>query len=218
MQMKRYGFKQNQISKQEYSGLTLAEVEKMLITEKPESLYEYIARVSKQWVRLLFALIAMTVLAYGAIYTLGLRQEINELRGSLDYQSGNPPQVENAVQNLPVETTLPVNSAETPQKAAARISEKAGSPSVITPEAENTGQNQAAGVIPPSNPEAVPSSESIVHIVQKGDSLALISRVYYGKEDFAADLAELNNVSDGWTLFAGQEIKVPVKPYKSWVE
>ena len=216
--MKRYGVKQNQISKQEYSGLTLAEVEKMLITEKPESLYENIARVSKQWVRLLFALIAVTVLVYGAIYILGLRQEINELRGNLDYQSVSPPPVDNAVQNLPIETTPPVNSVEKPQKEAAEISEKTDSQAGITPLVENTGQSQTARVIPPSNPEAAPPSESIIHIVQKGDSLALISRLYYGKEDFAADLAELNNVSDGWTLFAGQEIKVPVKPYKSWVK
>jgi LysM repeat protein len=216
--MKRYGVKQNQISEQEYSGLTLAEVEKMLITEKPESLYEYIARVSKQWVRLLFALIAVTVLVYGAIYIRGLRQEINELRGNLDYQSGNPPQLDNAVQNLPVETTPPVNSMETPQKEAAGIIEKTDSPSGVTPQAENTSQNQAAIVIPPSNPEAVPSNESIVHIVQKGDSLALISIIYYGNEDFVPYLAELNDVSDGRTLFAGQEIEVPVKPYKSWVK
>lgn len=208
--MRRYGVKQNQISKQEYSGLTLAEVEKMLITEKPESLYEYIARVSKQWVRLLFALIAVTLLVYGAIYILGLRQEISELRGNLDYQSGNPPQVENTVQNLPVETKLPVNSVETPQKEAAGVSEKTDSQSGIIPQAENTGQNQAAGVTPPS--------ESIVHIAQKGDSLALISIIYYGKEDFAPYLAELNDVSDGRTLFAGQEIRVPVKPYESWVK
>lgn len=216
--MKRYGVKQNQISEQEYSGLTLAEVEKMLITEKPESLYEYIARVSKQWVRLFFALITVTVLVYGAIYILGLRQEINELRGNLEYQSANPPQVEDTAQNLPVETTPPVNSVETPQKEAARITEKTGSQSGVTPQEENTGQSQAAGVIPPNNPETAPPSESIIHIIQKGDSLALISIIYYGNEDFAADLAELNNVSDGWTLFAGQEIKVPVRPYKSWVK
>jgi LysM repeat protein len=216
--MKRYGVKQNQISEQEYSGLTLAEVEKRLITEKPESFYEYIARLSKQWVRLLFALIAVTVLVYGAIYILGLRQEINELRGNLDYQSGNPPQVDKAVQNLLVETTPPVNSVETPQKEAAGNSEITGSQSGMITQAENTGQNQAAGVIPPSNPEAAPPSESFVHIVQKGDSLALISIIYYGKEDFAPDLAELNDVSDGRTLFAGQEIKVPVIPYKSWVK
>lgn len=214
--MKRYGVKQNQISEQEYSGLTLAEVEKMLITEKPESLYESIARVSKQWVRLLFALIAVTVLVYGAIYILDLRQENNELRGNLDYQSANPPQVENAAQNLPVETKLPVNSVEKPQQDAAEISEKTDFQSGVTPQAENTGQNQASGIIPPSNPAAALPSESFVHIVQKGDSLAMISRIYYGKEDFAPDLAELNNISDGWTLFAGQEIKVPVKPYKSW--
>jgi LysM repeat protein len=216
--IKRYSVKQNQISEQEYSGLTLAEVEKMLITEKPESLYEYISRVSKQWVRLLFALIAVTVLAYGAIYILGLQQEINELRGNLDYQSANPPQVENSVQNLPIEITPPVNSVETPQKEAAVISVKTDSQSGITPQAENTGQNQAAVVIPPSNPGQAPPSESIVHIVQKGDSLALISIIYYGKEDFAPDLAELNDVSGGWILFAGQEIKVPVKPYESWIK
>lgn len=216
--MKRYGVKQNQISDQEYSGLTLAEVEKMLITEKPESLYEYIARVSRQWVRLLFALITVAILVYGAIYILGLRQEINELRWNLDYQSANQPQLENTVQNLPVGTTPPVISAETPQKEAAGSSEKNDSQSSITPQAENTGQNQAAGVIPPSNPEAAPPSESIVHIVQKGDSLAMISIIYYGKEDFAPDLAELNGVSDGRTLFAGQEIKVPVKPYASWIK
>jgi LysM repeat protein len=216
--MRRYGVKQNQLSEQEYSGLTLAEVEKMLITEKPESLYEYIARVSKQWVRLLFALIAAAALVYGAIYILDLQQEINDLRGNLDYQSGNPPQAENTVQDLPVETTPPVNSVETPQKEAAGTSEKTDSPSGITPQAENTGQNQAVTVIPPSNPEALPPGESIVHIVQKGDSLSQISRIYYGKEDFAPDLAELNDVSDGWILFAGQEIKVPVKPYESWVK
>jgi len=216
--MKRYGVKQNQISEQEYSGLTLAEVEKMLITEKPESLYEYIARVSKQWVRLLFALIAVTVLVYGAIYILGLRQEISELRGNLDYQSGNPPQAENTVQNLPVEIIPPVNLVETPQKETAWSSEKTDSQLDITPQVKNSGQNQAAIVIPPSNPEAAPPSESIVHIVQKGDSLALISRIYYGKEDFALDLAELNEVSDGRTLFTGQEIKVPVKPFESWVK
>ncbi len=216
--MKRYGVKQNQISDQEYSGLTLAEVEKMLITEKPESLYEYLARVSKQWVRLLFALITVAVLVYGVIYILGLRQEINELRGYLDYQSGNPPQMENTVGNLPVETTPPVISVETPQEETAVISEMTDSQSVITPQAENIGQSQAPGVIPPSNPEAAPPNESIVHIVQKGDSLVQISRIYYGKEDFAPNLAELNDVSDGWTLFAGQEIEVPVKPYKSWVK
>jgi LysM repeat protein len=216
--MKRYGVKQNQISEQEYSGLTLAEVEKMLITEKPESFYERIARVSKQWVRLLFALIAVTVLVYGAIYVLNLRQEISDLRGNLDYQSGSPQQVENTVQSLPVVTTPPVDSVETPQKEAAGISEKTGSQSGVTPPAENTGQNRVSGVIPPSNPEAALPSGSIVHIVQKGDSLAQISRIYYGKEDFAADLAELNNISDGRTLFAGQEIKVPVKPYESWTK
>ena len=216
--MKRYSVKQNQISEQEYSGLTLAEVEKMLITEKPESLFEYIARVSIQWAGLLFALIAVAALVYGAIYILGLRQEIIELRGNLDYQSSNPPQVENTFQNLPVVTTPPVNSVGTPQKDAAEVSEKTDSQSGKIPQEENTGQNQAAGVIPPSNPEAAPPSESFIHIVQKGDSLSQISRIYYGKEDFAPYLAELNDVSDGRTLFAGQEIKVPVKPYDSWVK
>jgi hypothetical protein len=216
--MKKSSVEQNQIRIQEYSGLTLAELEKKLITEKPESLFECFARVIKHWGRLLCALIAVVILVYGASYVLGLRQEINDLRRDLDAQTDGASQAENAVQNQPFKTTPP-GIADLPVQSA---NNNSGGEPLAQPggnsQLEDTGDIQPVEVIPPVIPVAAPSSGFFVYTVHKGDSLAKISTIYYKKEGYATNLAELNGIPDGNILFEGQEIRVPVKPYDSWVD
>lgn len=47
------------------------------------------------------------------------------------------------------------------------------------------------------------------HTVIEGETLADISNKYYGSEDYLAELATLNNITDLYSLQTGQEIRIP---------
>jgi hypothetical protein len=83
-------------------------------------------------------------------------------------------------------------------------------------QAENAGQNQLAEVTPPVSPIDPSQNSFIMYSVQSGDKLTTISSVYYSREDFAPNLAELNGIPVDSQLNVGQKIKVPEKPYESW--
>lgn len=107
MIMKKFGDKNNITSEQEYSGLTITELEKKLITEQPESGIDIVFCALSRWGRLLVALCLVLILIYGVCYIQSLKKEIEGLRSELNSRSGSTSQAENSSLSLPAGNTTP---------------------------------------------------------------------------------------------------------------
>lgn len=105
MIMKKFGDTNNVTSEQEYSGLTITELENKLITEQPENGINIVFRALSRWGRLLAALCLVLILIYGICYIQGLKKEIEGLRRELDSRSGSASQAENTGLSLPADNT-----------------------------------------------------------------------------------------------------------------
>lgn len=107
MIMKKFGDKNNVTTEQEYSGLTITELENKLITEQPENGINIVFRALSRWGRLLVALCLVLILIYGIFYIQSLKKEIEGLRRELNSRSGNTSQAENTGLSLPADNTTP---------------------------------------------------------------------------------------------------------------
>lgn len=187
--MKKNDAENNQKSEQGYSGLTITELENQLIKDDPESGIKNAFHALTRWGRLLVALALAVILIFGACYIQSLKKEINDLRSELNTLTNGISQEVHAVRNQSGAESRPD----------------------IT-QAGNTGQNQ------PGVAETQPPDDIIIHKVQEGDTLFAICIIYYGSEEFAPNLAALNNISPDSQLEVGQDIKVPENPYESWYD
>lgn len=100
------------MDQQEYSGLTISELEKKLITEEPESVIKNVLHSVMRWERLLIVSILVAALIFVACYINNLKKEIYELRGELNERPSSTYQAENIEQEQPVEKVPPDSSQE----------------------------------------------------------------------------------------------------------
>lgn len=100
------------MEQQEYSGLTISELEKKLITEEPESGIKNALQSVMRWDRLLIVSILAAALIFVACYIHNLKKEIYDLRGELNERPGSTYQAENIEQEQPVEKVPPDSSQE----------------------------------------------------------------------------------------------------------
>lgn len=210
--MKKFGAENNVKSEHEFSGLTITELEKQLITEEPESGIKYVFHAVMRWGRLLIVLSLALILIYGVCYIQSLKKEISDLRRELNAQTDGIAKEVDTGQYQP--------AAENPPDVSQAENTGENQPAAENPpdvsQADNTGGNQSASENQPGGLESPPQNKLIIHSIQSGDNLSTICNLYYGNEDFAPYLAVLNNISPDSQLNVGQEIMVPEKPYESW--
>ncbi|MFX4261119.1 hypothetical protein ACOBQJ_02840 [Pelotomaculum propionicicum] len=163
--MKKFFDNNTQMSQQEFSGLTISELEKQLITEEPESGIKNVFHALTRWGRLLIVFSLAVILIFVACYIQNLKKEIYELRRELNERPGNTSQVENIEQNQPVEKT-PTDSSqeendgqgqpveESSPDSSQEENEGQGQPveesSPDSPQEENDGQEQSTEEYPPA--------------------------------------------------------------------
>lgn len=110
--MKKFFDNNTQTDQQEYSGLTISELENKLITEEPESLVINVLHEVMRWGRLLLVSILAVALIFVACYIHNLKKEIYELRRELNERPASTYQAENIEQEQPVEEIPPDSSQE----------------------------------------------------------------------------------------------------------
>jgi cytoskeletal protein RodZ len=174
--MKKFGAENNVTSEQEYSGLTITELENKLITEEPESSrFKKVFLAVMRWGRLLIVLSLAVLLIYGACYIQNLKKEISELRRELDSRPDIISQVENIEQKQSVEETPPDSSQEEnddqdqtdeetdpdsqeepPQEEVSEPDSESDSQSGGISQEENTEQDQTDEETGPDNQEKTP--------------------------------------------------------------
>ncbi len=78
-----------------------------------------------------------------------------------------------------------------------------------TGESDQTGLTDDAG--DETEPTIAPDLGDVpeFHVVRPGETLAGISRNYYGTEAFYGDIESLNNLADPDNIYVGQELQLP---------
>lgn len=71
----------------------------------------------------------------------------------------------------------------------------------------NGGGSDTPRVSPPSNPPEASGED--IYIVEKGDTLAKISKKAYGDTDHVEGICKMNGLSDGNLIFIGQKLLLP---------
>ncbi len=108
-----------------------------------------------------------------------------------------------------VEATTDAKAAKTATKEADRAAKTA------TKKAEQTEAAKAPGAVPTDTPKAAeqptsePTAQTITHVVQSGETLAVIAEKYGISVD---TLVTLNNIEDANKISVGQELVVSVPP------
>jgi len=134
-----------QIDQQEYSGLTISELEKKLIAEEPESGIKNILHSVMRWERLLIVSILAAALIFVACYINNLKKEIYELREELNERPSSTYQAEIIEQEQPVEKVPPDSSQEENDGQAQPVEES----SHDSQQEENEDQEQPIEEYPP---------------------------------------------------------------------
>lgn len=160
--MKMFGDENNQTGEQEYSGLTITELENKLIGEEPESGLMSVLHAVVRWGRLLAVLSLAVIFLSGVFYIQNLKQEIKDLRRELDSKPGGVSQVvpdqpvEGAVVEGAVKEAPPENSRENDEAQAQPVEEDTPTGS----EEETGGLDQPLEEAPAGSPQEETDSQS----------------------------------------------------------
>ena len=123
-------------------------------------------------------------------------------------------------------STPPVQEAKTTPET--KVDAKLEQPPVSTPSVQPASQLSTAGEpkptptasvpVKPTNPSAAPASapapkpKAIRHVVQKGETLYMLSRKYYGNNLNVSRIANYNGFHADTQLTAGKIVMVPLAP------
>lgn len=177
--------------------------------QKRESRYVYLTSV----------LLVVVVLAIG-ISTMNNYDKINAVQESIETLSSamrlsslkKEEKEETAKIQLDAETAA-VSGGEEEKDAEAETGETAGEGDAGKEESGKEGSTQEAsytGTTPdPSTIQEELSQKEEYYIVQKGDTLDLISRKLYGTTSEADAICRMNGLTDGNLIFIGQKLLLP---------
>ncbi|WP_301170756.1 LysM peptidoglycan-binding domain-containing protein [Brevibacillus nitrificans] len=84
--------------------------------------------------------------------------------------------------------------------------------SVTKPQTDAKASTQAKPSAAAKPPAAVQKPKAIKHVVQKGETLYMLSRKYYGNNSYVAKIANYNGLSLEAQLTAGKVVLVPLLP------
>ena len=115
-------------------------------------------------------------------------------------QTGGTPTEEGAPDGTEAEGTTPDAPAQT-EEGDASVPEKTDEGADVEAEADETEKNDAA-------PAGVNGSDG-VYIVEKGDTLAIISKKMYGDVSHVDAICRMNGISDGNLIYIGQKLLLP---------
>ena len=101
-------------------------------------------------------------------------------------------------------------STREPELTTPEVTNAENKENIPKPEINTSGSTGKVSTKPPIEASQKPESvtESLVHVVEKGDYLSKIASKY---KVTSKEIMDLNKITDPDKLFLGQKIKIPVK-------
>ncbi|CAJ1002886.1 LysM peptidoglycan-binding domain-containing protein [Brevibacillus aydinogluensis] len=116
-----------------------------------------------------------------------------------------------AIVNNPSSGSLPNESAQTKANAVAgTASEKPATEQTNATTPASFGHTSSSGKVQAAKPAPKPKVKR--HVVQKGETLFMLSRLYYGNNGGVSRIARYNGISPEAKLKAGDVLSIPLSP------
>ena len=116
-----------------------------------------------------------------------------------------------AIVNNPSSGSLPNESAQTKANAVAgTASEKPATEQTNATTPASFGHTSSSGKVQAAKPAPKPKVKH--HVVQKGETLFMLSRLYYGNNGGVSRIARYNGISPEAKLKAGDVLSIPLSP------